>query len=113
MSLLDDARRLAETDPAELVNSHSRCHWCEEFTSTEQHTLDCPWLAIPKIVAALETAERIVQQGPTNECYYGKCRYCGGDIVGGPMRMLHTDDCPLGALEVALSNDEKAEVLTT
>ena len=60
MSLLDAARRLAETDPAELVNSHSRCHWCEEFTSTEQHTPDCPWLAMPQIVAALEAAERVI-----------------------------------------------------
>ena len=72
MSLLDDARRLTETDP-QPVNPLCRCHWCAEFTLTEPHAPDCPWLSMPKIAAALERLEAM--QAAVNRC---------GDILNPP-----------------------------
>lgn len=85
MSLLDDARRLAETEP---VNSRTRCHWCDEFTLTEPHAPGCPWLAMPKIVVVLEAAERFLAALPEWQGYpalrdhsdvggFGFCPICG------------------------------------
>lgn len=61
MTLLEDARHLAADDP-ECANR--LCHHCgspgKPIRGREiQHTPDCPWLSMPKIVAALEAAERL------------------------------------------------------
>lgn len=50
MSVLEDARRLTSTDPAATTD------WCP-FCDGHQHTKVCPWLAMPRIVAALEAAD--------------------------------------------------------
>ena len=52
MSLLDDARRLLALD------STTGCSACDGWGAT--HEPDCSWLALPRIVAALEAAERLV-----------------------------------------------------
>ncbi len=58
MSLLEDARRLAE-----YTNRQPRmiCMTCQQpFAEGERgHASDCPYLALPRIVAALEAAERV------------------------------------------------------
>ncbi len=54
MSLIEAAKRLAGNDP---VKSEIGCHHCAGYT---EHYSDCPWLALPKIVAALETAQDAV-----------------------------------------------------
>ncbi len=97
MSLVDDARRLEEAEP---VNPLTRCYWCEEFTLTEPHAPDCPWLSLPRILAALEAAERVATvttrqrimagAGPTRRCFY-----CGD-------KYAHTQDCPWQTLVAAL-----------
>jgi hypothetical protein len=63
MSLLDDARRLLEDRPARggsVLKSHpqGRCYYCAGDGYGEPHAPDCPWLALPQIVAALEGRER-------------------------------------------------------
>ena len=72
MSLLDDARRLAERGftpwPLEVLGDGDDGRICEScnqvVTATDTdnqwtgHATDCPWLAMSQIVAALEAAER-------------------------------------------------------
>jgi hypothetical protein len=72
MSLVDDARRLAETCPSETDRGgRGECYYCSggnyEGDYSDQtptladfrHQPDCPWLSMPKIVAALEVAEQL------------------------------------------------------
>lgn len=62
MSLLDDARRLA--DPyAVPEDGPGICWWCGEpaMWIGGGHAPDCPWLSMPRIVAALEAAEGIAR----------------------------------------------------
>jgi hypothetical protein len=58
-SLLDDARRLLEDRPARggsVLKSHpqGRCYYCAGDGYGDPHAPDCPWRALPQIVAALE-----------------------------------------------------------
>lgn len=69
MSLLDDARRLAEQDePDENFEHGGRRYFvfCGRMV-TQGHAPDCSWLALPKIVAALEAAELMVKTHETHE----------------------------------------------
>lgn len=77
MSLLDDARRLMDEGPPtfhapacghdvpQAAEPHEDCHYCGAMLSGAlrqylgEHAPDCPWLSMPKIVAALEAAERL------------------------------------------------------
>ena len=60
MSLLDDARRLAEKEPVRGID----CLYCAAVMVDEYpHEPDCPWLSLPKIVAALEALELSVLSG--------------------------------------------------
>lgn len=56
MSPLDDARRLAEADPME--SDSGCCVFCGRalYGPGDEHASDCPWLQMPNIVAALESA---------------------------------------------------------
>ena len=54
MSVLDDARRLVASGSAP-VDDQGDCWFCQAMT--RDHESDCPWLALPRIVAALEAAE--------------------------------------------------------
>lgn len=58
MSLLEDARRLAEHEP---IYNNGSYGYCGELARSGLHASDCPWLAMPRIVAALEAAERMQQ----------------------------------------------------
>jgi hypothetical protein len=62
MSLVDDAKRLADTNPHE---AGWQCPFCgmpngRHSGFGDRHHADCPWLAMPRIVAALEAAERVI-----------------------------------------------------
>ncbi len=73
MTLLDDARRLSVGPPPLEKFDGEVCHYCRHlmveivdnegnFLKPQPHHPDCPWLAMPKIVAVLEAAERMVQE---------------------------------------------------
>lgn len=92
--LLDAAKRLADVDPAE--SESGQCIACGGYLYPPHgHAPDCPWLAMPKIVEALEAAgdlvEAIDEDGPTDNI--GRkliCRACVVDLVVGH----HSPDCP-------------------
>lgn len=57
MTVLEAARRLRPG-----LTCAENCFECDaSITVGELHAPDCPWLALPKIVAALEAAERSVR----------------------------------------------------
>ena len=60
MSLLGDARRLGKEGPPSIYDTAfcGRCGARRTGDAADGHAPDCPWLAMPKIVAALETYER-------------------------------------------------------
>jgi hypothetical protein len=63
VSLLDDARRLAERKPDGNIGAWAEmCIFCYgPLTGDEPHKPDCPWLSMPKIVAALDAVECAVE----------------------------------------------------
>ncbi len=63
--LLDAARRLAEYPPSYDSRGHMLCGYCHE--DEHVHAPDCPWLSLPKIVAALEAAEWMVKAHESHE----------------------------------------------
>lgn len=96
MSLLDDARQLTEYPPSYESRGHMLCGYCNE--DEHAHAPDCPWLAMPKIVAALEASAEVVADAKGQYMYNGENYIVSAEEIR--------------ALEVALANDEKAEVLT-
>lgn len=69
MSLLDDAKRLAEQDafysdpcPDGCCSSAECVFGCQN--DGRKHGPDCPWLSLPRIVAALEASERLTELIP-------------------------------------------------
>lgn len=71
MGLIEDARALAESDPTREDSSSSpgTCRYCGGetvgglLTMRVLHADTCPWLALPRIVAALEAAQQVVRDG--------------------------------------------------
>lgn len=57
MSVLDDARRLAAVDPW-YEHERAGTSFCIACGAYESHNPDCPWLSMPRIVAALELIDR-------------------------------------------------------
>ncbi len=60
MTPLEAARKMAETCPTfEPEPGVVHCAVCYAYLPT--HAPDCPWLAMPQIVAALEAAEHLTE----------------------------------------------------
>lgn len=109
MSLLDDARRLANADP--WPDDQSTCPFCGEWVG--KHAEECPWLQMPQIVAALEATEAIVapESGDIGcEAVHNEdgaylrsdCRYCQATY---DTEEPHAPDCPWQALVAALKGE--------
>lgn len=104
MSLLDDARRLAKIENAVAVDDgdagHGKYGCCGE-ADYRGHLRDCPWLAMPRIVAALEAAEELL--------FYTigwslRCVFCSACTEHGD----HNQSCPWQALVAALKDGDSA-----
>lgn len=101
MSLLEDARAISESAPS----SDDQCPHCSAYIGPVrggdygEHSPDCPWLAMPRIVAALEAAEKVASDMPLDEGH-AECYYCGG------WRDHHAAGCPWQALAAALRGAE-------
>jgi hypothetical protein len=99
MSLLDDARRMD----------------CACDASFQNHAEFCLLDLKPKIVAALEAAERLIEAGDpveTDRGGRGVCQYClapnyAGDYLsfGPPKDVEHAAACPYGALLTAFRGE--------
>ena len=117
MTLLDDARRLAEEgfEPRDTVHE-SGCTFCGPSGTYRgdgpwPHLPDCSWLAMPRIVAALEAAERITGYIPAAQLSRG-CLFCEGECLDlqesddiPPWRFDHDADCPWQALAAAMADE--------
>jgi hypothetical protein len=110
VSLLDDARRL---DALRVRQRRMICVACKQpFADGERgHAPDCPLLSMPKVVAALEAAERLasvtIAEGATVWCHW-----CGGLIEAPdsydpplPFSEQHAPNCPWRALVAALTGE--------
>ena len=88
MGLIEDAKRLSDgyLDP---MDRNDECELCGLVIS---HADDCPWLAMPQIVKALEAAQAVVWE----DCCRLAC--CNGG--------LHDDECPIPALRRALAGGQ-------
>lgn len=72
MSLLDDARQMPKDEPIiEGTGGYVAYAICHGDAVNGVHAPDCPWLSMPKIVAALERLEAM--QAAVNRC---------GEILG-------------------------------
>lgn len=56
MSILDDARRLEQRAP--WPDDQAVCPFCDCWVG--KHADTCPWLVLPRIVAALEAADLVL-----------------------------------------------------
>ena len=120
MTLLDDVRRLIaafdENTGLALQGSENTraCRLCkgmltyhDDAPAQRHHSVDCPILALPRIVAALEAAERLAPFIP-RFVDHGDLRCFGCYEVLNNERLLmgHEDDCPTMALVTALQGKE-------
>lgn len=101
MSLVDDVKRLAADDPVEADDEQGYPAFCRLCLSYKPHAPDCPWLAMPKIVAALEAAERVAAADPwVDDGSWGGdvlvCWACHGE------KPSHRPGCAQQALVAAL-----------
>ena len=113
MSLLDDARRLAGVWP---TDRYDNCVFCYEIQRSDEptHAPDCPWLAMPQIVAALEAAERLVESNElivegegTWKLHCLSCEAVQDDWTPfDPKPFLHTPKCLITAMEVGVAPQE-------
>ncbi len=111
MSLVEDARILGGFGPYFKRGDEATCWYCRETVIAHElyHDPTCPWLALPRIVAALEAAERMVEQldldGPwtsdpsRSSSHLMVCRLCEVDLERG----YHADTCVWKALVSALA----------
>lgn len=112
MSPLDAARQLLDgVEPYREANRFSGergpTYWyCRgRAPMADGHMPGCPWLARPKLVAALEAAERVAAKEPI----YGetwrseRCVYCDGPPGG------HEEDCLWHRLQGALRGGPDVE----
>jgi hypothetical protein len=84
------------------------------FHPPQSHAFECPVEALPRIVAALEAAERAINDGPYAGAYPGLgpndpsagCAMCG--FCGEPTTRAHLKDCTWQALVAALRGAEMA-----
>lgn len=111
MSPLEAAKKLAGIETWYGLGGDGYCIACDEYigTSNGSHAPDCPTLAMPRIVAALEAAERVTdhadpfsepthyEDNPTERSTYV---FCARDTRDG-----HAVDCPWQALVAALRGE--------
>lgn len=105
MNALDATRRLLVEMPVR-GGSGGRCYYCLGDDGGAFHQSDCPWLALPRIVQALEAAQRVVEvDPPTIEDSW--CRLCRRRVFGfaNAEPEPHAPDCSWLALETALGED--------
>jgi hypothetical protein len=114
MTPLEAAQRLASDCPIETDRGgRGECHYCGsgnyegEYLSGSPtlpdvlHTPDCPWLSMPKIIAALEAAGRLVESTqPTQYAIPARviCQICHSE---GP-DWSHTSTCTWAPAKAAL-----------
>ena len=62
-TLLEAARWMAHNRPHEVGEACWYCNggWPADFSAEDPPKVSCPWLALPRIVAALEAAERLAE----------------------------------------------------
>lgn len=126
MTLIEDARALSDTEPLALVGADGderwQCSICDaeseavEPPPSTRHAPDCPWLALPRIAAALLAAERMVagrglgvrngfvEPSPDEECW--RCIACHAETAwtdgAVPSAFNHEASCSGQALITAL-----------
>lgn len=90
MTPLEAARRM--DDPRDCPQEHGECWFCGWNINRigSDHAPDCPWLQMPRIVKALEAAERIVSRSSRD-----------GHVA-------YVEDEDMEMLEAALKGDEPA-----
>ena len=99
MTLIEDARRIAAAGAP--MSAHAWCWFCHarlvgyfDFVNEQPHRPDCPWLSLPRIVAALEAAQALVEAGPPIHAYSSpflfRCVYCLGSEEGSFSKEFHT-----------------------
>jgi hypothetical protein len=108
-NLLDAARRLNQDEPIGQFETGGRNYFVFCGRMVQQgHAPDCPWLSLPRIVAALEAAERVAETTtePVNtigidlDQEYAFCgEWAERDDSG------HASDCPWQALVAALKGN--------
>jgi hypothetical protein len=114
MTLIEDARRLKQANP--FVCRPESSEWrqediCFACYGDGFHTHDCPTLAIPHIVAALEAAERMLTDGSAVAYIsagpgdFYECNFC---YEMGDLRedVEHKPACSWQALVSALKGEE-------
>jgi len=73
MSLLEDARKLLPIHPLEEEGGARYCRVCGEaiggYPEWDGHAPECPWLSMPKIIGALEAAERLIAESSPDPMY--------------------------------------------
>ncbi len=91
MTLSEDARRLAEHRPRLggtrlSTTPNGACYYCGENRGDEPHTPACWWNAMPRIVAALEAAEKLVSMYGVPEGAYAEVHYTALDALEALLR---------------------------
>ena len=108
MSLIEDAKRLEKSGFTPWEDScHLTCELCGEDGAGEEgpfpHAPTCPWLALPRIVAALEAAQRVIGMNVTVTVFEGNdIRVCLACRYHSRVPNSHFDDCPWQALVEAM-----------
>jgi hypothetical protein len=106
---LEAAKALAATDNLrhDTIDDVPHCNFCGQ---DYEHASDCPWLAMPQIVAALEAAQALVDYGfvaTYSGGPYGEynVNICGACEDRGDHADDHQNDCRGQALKRALKGE--------
>jgi cytochrome c553 len=112
MTTFEDARRLAESDPWYSLpdGGAAGINVCAICNRAWEHAVDCPWLMLPKIVAALEAARELVDELPLQtDGAIWTCAFCHGEqfdtLLTDEEPFPHDADCSWQALTRALQGE--------
>ena len=66
MTPLEAARKMLDDPMGENLLGDPACPFCDVLylAAGSKHAPDCPWIAMPKIVAALEIVRELAERGP-------------------------------------------------